>query len=187
MIKVAIVGASKILKSDVNSIEEYQSFGAWCADEGFNLLTGACGGIPYIIGKSCIENGGTVIGYSPASTIKEHTITYSHPTDGCSKIIYFSDDSPSFTSRFIARSIPMLEICDIVVAFSGSWGTMYELIISLFNAKTIVLCGDSGGASRIFYDNHLLMSREKTFIYNETVILASSINEVKEAIINVKK
>lgn len=182
--KLALIGASKLPNENkIIKEDEYFSFGRWCANEGIELLTGACGGIPYIIGRGCLSHGGSVTGYSPATSLVDHTGVYNHPVDGCSRIIYLEHEELSVTSCFIARSIPMIEVADLVVSFNGSWGTMCELIIALFNGKKIVVCEDSGGASKLFHDNHLFLSCEPTFQYNEMVISAKTISEVKKVLI----
>jgi len=181
--KCAIIGASKLLLTEKISEADYYSFGTWCAKRGFSLLTGACQGIPYVVGRGCIENGGICIGFSPAVTQLEHTAEYLHPLDGCSEIRYYSDKTTDFNTRFILRSIPMIEMADCILAFNGSWGTMSELILGIFSGKKIILCGDSGGAAKAFQGCYLRLKGNETYKYDEEIIFVDTIDDVKKVLI----
>jgi len=176
--KVALAGISKLSKVSAIDAQTYFEFGQWCAKQGIDLLTGACGGVPYEVGKGAVSAGGRVIGFSPATDKELHVKHYDHPLDCCSEIIYYKDDDASMNSRFILRSIPMIEMADLLVSLDGSWGTMYELIIALLNGKTIVVVEESGGASQLFLNNYEELHSPAH--YGETVIGVKTIEDLKD-------
>ena len=56
--KVAIAGLSKMSTVSAIDAPTYFEFGQWCAQQGIELLTGACGGVPYQVGKGAVSAGG---------------------------------------------------------------------------------------------------------------------------------
>lgn len=72
MTQIAISGPSKIKEGRLVKLAESMELEP-SLSLGMNLATGAQPGIPEIIAKNFIANGGTVIGYSPFANIEEHT------------------------------------------------------------------------------------------------------------------
>src|SRR5687768_5447864 len=58
-----------------------QVLGKTIADEGHILTTGATVGLPYFAALGAKQAGGTSIGFSPASSLREHLRKYRLPHD----------------------------------------------------------------------------------------------------------
>ena len=62
--------------------------GAAISRRGYILITGACPGMPHEAVKGAKEEGGIMVGVSPALNLEEHVGKYHSPTRGYDAIIY---------------------------------------------------------------------------------------------------
>ncbi len=100
------------------------------------LVNGATTGFPYWAAKGAKEEGGIVIGLSPASTEKEHVQIYGLPTDYQDLIIYTGFD-------YSGRNLLLTRSSDAVVVGCGRLGTINEFTIAFEDKKPIgILEGD---------------------------------------------
>ncbi|MFH0914045.1 MAG: hypothetical protein V1849_01995 [Chloroflexota bacterium] len=65
-----------------------KALGAAIARRGYPLITGACPGLPHEAVKGAKEEGGIVVGVSPALNLDEHVTKYRSPTRGYDAIIF---------------------------------------------------------------------------------------------------
>jgi len=154
--------------------------GKYLAVNQITVYTGACSGIPHIVGKKIVDEGGTVIGFSPATNIDEHCTIYNFPIDGCSEII-FSKAKYSHNDGYIFRSKEMLEYSNVVVSIQGNWGTLNELIFSVLCSKYIINCSFSNGVSEIFSSIYNKLNNN-SYSYGEHYVEVHSFNELVEHI-----
>jgi predicted Rossmann-fold nucleotide-binding protein len=147
-VKITIYGGTNNKSYSEEEIKQCEELGAFLAKNKHEILTGACGGYPYYVGRGAVKNGGRVIGYTPAVNLKEHTERYRFKTDGVSvkDMVYAEKDFGKNSDNFLRRSMDMTPYSDIVVAIGGSWGTFSELVFSFFAKKKIIIVDGFGGA-----------------------------------------
>lgn len=148
--KVTIYGGTNNSEYTQQERADCEKLGQFLALNNIEVLTGACYGYPYYVGKATVQSGGMVIGYSPGKDLTEHIEKYKFPTDGVTKIEFIAKDGVSKADNFLRRSMDMSAFSDVVVAMGGSWGTYSELIFSFFYKKTIILIDKYDGATRAF-------------------------------------
>lgn len=112
--------------------------GTAIARRGYVLITGACPGMPHDAVKGAKEEGGVVVGVSPALNLEEHVMKYHSPTRGYDAIIYTG-------SGLMGREIENIRSCDVVVFAGGRSGTLGEFAIAYDEAKVIGVLEGTGG------------------------------------------
>ena len=111
------------------------------ADEHKTLLTGATVGLPHYAAmgfKSVKDAHGVSVGFSPASSFREHVSTYKLPT------IEF--DYINFTGmEYVGRDIHLVRSADAVITVGGRMGSLHELSTALESRKVCGVLLGSGG------------------------------------------
>lgn len=148
--KITIYGGTNNSHYSDAEIAACEDLGRFLAEHNCEILTGACGGYPYYVGRGAVKAGGKVIGYTPALNLKEHTDRYHFATDGVSDLVYNDHDLPTNSENFLKRSMDMTPYSDVVVALGGSWGTFSELLFSFFAKKKMIIVEEFVGAGQIF-------------------------------------
>ena len=125
------------------------------------LLTGATSGIPQYAAQGASKAKGVVIGFSPATSRKEHINKYHLPIEH-HDIIFYS------AFGYAHRNSLLTTMSDAVIIISGRIGTLNEFTTTFEEKKIIgVLLGSGGiadeiphiidianrGNGRIIYDN----------------------------------
>ena len=110
------------------------------ANQGCVLVTGACMGVPHIAAKAASNQGGLVLGYSPAKNLREHLeppISYPRPSENMELI---------FTAHGkIGRNVLSIFECDGVIFIGGGIGTLNEFSIAAHEGKVIGIVTGVGG------------------------------------------
>lgn len=114
--------------------------GAAVARRGYVLITGACPGIPHEAVMGAKEEGGIVVGISPALNLEEHVRKYHSPTRCYDAIIYTG-------SGLMGREIENIRSCDVVIFAGGRSGTLGEFAIAYDEAKVIGILEGTGGVT----------------------------------------
>lgn len=105
---------------------------------GHMVLTGATIGLPYIAAKAACEAGGISIGFSPASSRREHVKKYKLPLDVYHTVLYSG-------FHYTGRDLLLVRSSDAVIMVGGRIGTLHELALSLEEHKPVgILCGSGG-------------------------------------------
>lgn len=113
--------------------------------QGAILLTGATTGIPYWAAVGANEANGISIGFSPASTEKEHVKKYRLPTDMYDVIVYTG-------FNYAGRNLLLTRASDAVIIICGRMGTLNEFTVAFEDKKPLgVLEGSGGTADKIDY------------------------------------
>lgn len=111
------------------------------AKAGKTLLTGATVGLPHYaaMGFMNIENSkGSSIGFSPASSYREHVATYRLPTK--------EFDYINFTGmEYVGRDVHLVRSADAVITVGGRMGSLHELSTALESRKVCGVLLGSGG------------------------------------------
>jgi uncharacterized protein (TIGR00725 family) len=117
------------------------TLGAEIAKAGKTLLTGATVGLPHYaaMGFVSVKNAkGSSIGFSPASSYREHVSTYRLPTK--------EFDYINFTSmEYVGRDVHLVRSADAVITIGGRMGSLHELATALESRKVCGVLTGSGG------------------------------------------
>ena len=117
------------------------ALGAEIAKAGKTLLTGATVGLPHYaaMGFVSVKNAkGSSIGFSPASSYREHVSTYRLPTK--------EFDYINFTSmEYVGRDVHLVRSADAVITVAGRMGSLHELATALESRKVCGVLTGSGG------------------------------------------
>jgi len=161
-----------------------ERIGGAIAKRGHITVTGATVGLPYYAAKGAKQAGGTSIGYSPASTVREHLRKYRLPCN------YF--DYISYTgTQYMGRDLTMIQSADAVICVGGRLGTLNEFIIAVEQHKVVGVLIDSGGSSDVIQElveilqpqfNHLIVfeSNPEYLVERITDILNHEYKDIKQ-------
>jgi uncharacterized protein (TIGR00725 family) len=117
--------------------------GAAIAKNGHIITTGATIGLPYYAARAAKLEGGLSIGFSPASTLREHIFKYRLP------IGIF--DFVNYTGlNYVGRDAYLVLSSDAVITIGGRMGSLHEFTTAL-ESNTIcgILTGSDGTADMI--------------------------------------
>jgi len=120
-----------------------EAIGAAIAKNGHILTTGATVGLPYYAAYGAKKEGGTSIGFSPASSLREHLRKYRLPHD-----VF---DFINFTGlNYVGRDLYLVQSSDAVITVGGRFGSLHEFTSALEARKPCgVLLGSGGTADLI--------------------------------------
>lgn len=111
------------------------------ARHGKTLLTGATVGLPHYAAMGFVsvpDSKGASIGFSPASSFREHVMTYKLPTK--------EFDYINFTGmEYVGRDVHLVRSCDAIVTVGGRMGSLHELSTALESRKVCGVLLGSGG------------------------------------------
>jgi len=120
--------------------------------QGAILLTGATTGLPFMAAKGNYECGGLAIGFSPASTIRDHVNSYKLPVQYHDVIVYTG-------FNYTGRNLLLTRAADAVITIGGRMGSLNEFTIAFEDQKILgILVGSGGIADEI---PHLLHQAKK--------------------------
>jgi len=111
------------------------------AEKGKTLLTGATVGLPHYAAMgfmSVVESKGVSVGFSPATSFREHVATYRLPTK--------EFDYINFTGmEYVGRDVHLVRSADAVITVGGRMGSLHELSTALESRKVCGVLLGSGG------------------------------------------
>lgn len=113
---------------------------------GKTLTTGATVGLPWFAAQGAFsvkDREGVSVGFSPASSFREHVTVYRLPT------VEF--DYINFTGMaYVGRNIHLVRSSDAVITVGGRMGSLHEFATALESQKIVgVLLGSGGLADYI--------------------------------------
>jgi uncharacterized protein (TIGR00725 family) len=124
-----------------DSHNQAYALGVEIARAGKTLLTGATVGLPHYaaMGFKSVKNPkGSSIGFSPASSFREHVSTYRLPT------VEF--DYINFTGmEYVGRDVHLVRSSDAVITVGGRMGSLHEMATALESRKVCGVLLGSGG------------------------------------------
>lgn len=110
------------------------------AEQGHVLTTGATVGLPYYAALGAKEAGGSSVGFSPASSLREHLRKYRLPYD-----VF---DFINFTGmNYVGRDLYLVQSSDAVITVGGRFGSLHEFTSALEAHKPCGVLIGSGGAA----------------------------------------
>ncbi len=138
---ICVSGAAAGKTVDANR-DNARQIGQAIAKSGHILTTGATVGLPYFAALGAKEAGGVSIGFSPASSLREHVHKYRLPYD-----VF---DFINFTGmNYVGRDLYLVQSSDAVLTIGGRFGSLHEFTSAL---EAHMPCGvliGSGGAADI--------------------------------------
>lgn len=107
------------------------------------LTTGATTGLPFFAAKAAHKAGGMSIGFSPATSLREHLYKYRLPIG-----VY---DFLNFTGlNYVGRDVYLVQSSDAIITVGGRFGSLHEFTSALEDGKLCgVLLGSGGTADLI--------------------------------------
>lgn len=127
----------------IESHDKAVAIGAAIAREGHIITTGATVGLPYYAALGAKKADGVSIGFSPASSLREHLRKYRLPHD-----VF---DFINFTGlSYVGRDLYLVQSSDAVITVGGRFGSLHEFTSALEAHKPCgVLLGSGGTADLI--------------------------------------
>jgi uncharacterized protein (TIGR00725 family) len=128
--KLGVSGAAETGHCGLHALDKAKELGKEIVRQGGILVTGATTGFPLWAAMGAKEERGVSIGFSPASSQKEHIETYRLPDDYMDLIVYTGFGFPG-RDLFFTRS------CDALFIGCGRIGTIHEFTIAFEEGKPI--------------------------------------------------
>lgn len=141
--KICVSGAAETSHCGLDSFADAELLGKEIADHGLILTDGATTGFPYWAAKGAKLAGGIVIGFSPASTMREHREVYGLPID-YHDMIFFTG------ARYSNRNLLLVRASDAVVFGCGRIGTINEFTNAFEERKPIGILEGSWETDELF-------------------------------------
>lgn len=111
------------------------------SEAGETLLTGATIGLPHYAAMGVVSvkgKRGFSVGFSPASSHREHVATYRLPTK--------EFDYINFTGmEYVGRDVHLVRSSDAIITVGGRMGSLHELSTALESRKVCGVLLGSGG------------------------------------------
>ncbi|MDQ3018577.1 MAG: hypothetical protein M3Q64_01760, partial [bacterium] len=133
------------------AFKKAEEVGYQIAKQGAVLMSGATIGIPEWATRGAKKGKGMSIGFSPASTKREHLNTYRLPLTNMDLVIYTGAD-------YSGRNLILTRSADAVIEICGRVGTLNEFTIAFEDQKPIGILTNTGGTSELI-DEILTVSR----------------------------
>jgi len=143
--KICVSGAAETGHCAKDAHQKAMEIGREIAKRGMILVTGATTGIPYWSAKGAKEEGGMVIGLSPAASEEEHVDKYHLPLDYHDLIIYTGFD-------YSGRNLLLTRSSDAIISICGRMGTLNEFTIGFEDNKPIGVLEGTGGTADMLRD-----------------------------------
>lgn len=128
--KICVSGAAETGHCGLDAYEKGKALGREIVRQGCILTTGATTGMPLFAAVGAKEEGGLSIGFSPASTEREHLETYRLPLDYMDIVVYTGFGFPG-------RDLLLTRSSDAVVLGCGRVGTIHEFTIAYEDKKPV--------------------------------------------------
>jgi uncharacterized protein (TIGR00725 family) len=189
-LKLCVSGAAETGHCGVDAYDQGLELGRQIARHGAILVTGATTGFPLWAAMGAKEEGGFTLGFSPASSEKEHVETYNLPVEYMDVIVYTGFGFPG-------RDLILTRSSDGVLFGCGRIGTIHEFTISFEDQKPIgileadwqtdevikqILENGHRGSDRIIFDTQPKDLVEKVVaLVKEDKIHRSSFHLLKDA------
>lgn len=138
--KICVSGAAETGHCQKGALEKAKEVGKEIIRHNGVLVTGATSGIPYWAAIGAKEEGGIVIGLSPAASAKAHLKKYRLPTDYHDLIIYTGFE-------YAGRNLLLTRASDAVIVVCGRMGTLNEFSIAFEDGKPIGILTETGGTA----------------------------------------
>jgi uncharacterized protein (TIGR00725 family) len=122
--------------------DEAAQLGREIAKRGHILTTGAARGLGEAAAEAAKAEGGMCVGFSPASSLREHMRKYRLP--------YANYDFLNFTGMdYVGRDLYLIQSSDAVISVGGRFGSLHEFTSALEEGKPCGILTGTGGTADI--------------------------------------
>jgi uncharacterized protein (TIGR00725 family) len=135
--QICVSGAAAGETVETSSALAY-ALGATIAKSGHTLTTGATVGLPQYAARGAKDHGGLSIGFSPASTIREHIKSYRLPVKEFDYINFTNMD-------YVGRDVYLVRSSDALITVGGRMGSLHEFATAIESHKFCAVLLGSGG------------------------------------------
>ncbi len=133
--KICVSGAAETGHCGLDAFDKAKELGREIARQGAIIVTGATTGFPTWAAMGVQEEKGISIGFSPASTEKEHIEGYHLPLEYMDLVVYTG-------FGYSGRNLILTRSADAVIVGCGRIGTINEFTVAYEDEKPIgVLSG----------------------------------------------
>jgi uncharacterized protein (TIGR00725 family) len=175
IIKICVSGSADMGFLPPEDYERAKELGREIVRHGAILITGATTGFPLWAAIGAKEEKGTSIGFSPASTEKEHVMTYRLPLEALDVVVYTG-------FGYAGRNLLLTRSTDAVIVGPGRIGTINEFTVAYEDGKPVgVLEGDWDT------DEVIRNIMERSHRMNDKVIFDTDAKRLVEKIIKMVK
>ena len=123
VVKIGVSGAADTGYCGLDAFEKAKEIGREIARQGAIITTGATTGFPMYAAMGAKDECGFSIGFSPASTEREHVDTYKLPLDYMDVVVYTG-------FGYAGRDLLFVRASDAVVIGCGRVGTFNEFSVA---------------------------------------------------------
>jgi uncharacterized protein (TIGR00725 family) len=139
--QICVSGAAKGTTVD-HAFKLAEAAGARIAERGHVLLSGATNGLPNYAAKGAKAAGGVSIGFSPASSRRDHIMSYRLPTEYYDSIVCTGFD-------YTGRDLLLARSADAMIVVGGRIGTLQEFSVAFEEKTPIGILMGSGGITDV--------------------------------------
>ena len=161
--KICVSGAAETNHCGTDAFNSAEELGREIVRHNAVLVDGATTGFPFWAAKGAKQEGGIVIGLSPAATEKEHVQTYQLPVEYHDMIIYTG-------FNYSGRNLLLVRSSDAVVFGCGRMGTLNEFTITFEDKKPIGILQGEWETDEIFKEliekSHRAKEMEGKFVFD---------------------
>ena len=127
-VKICVSGAAETGHCGLNAFDKGKALGKEIANHGAILVTGATTGFPLWAAIGAKEVDGLSVGFSPATSEREHIEIYNLPVDYLDMIVYTGFGFPG-------RDLILTRSSDAILFGCGRIGTIHEFTIGFEDEK----------------------------------------------------
>ena len=145
-IKICVYGSPHTdIGRSMQALELAQELGSCIANHNCTVTVPATDGFPQWAAKGAHNDGGMVIGFSPAANEADHMTMYNLPTDNMDTIVY-SGFGYAGSDLLLSRS------SDAVIVGYGGIETIHELWVAFQEGKPIGILQGDWSTDEILHD-----------------------------------
>lgn len=130
VVKIGVSGAAETGYCGLDAYEKAKELGREIATHGAIITTGATTGFPMYAAMGAKDACGFSIGFSPASTEREHVETYRLPLDFMDVVVYTG-------FGYSGRDLLLVRSSDAIVIGCGRIGTLNEFAIAFEDRRPV--------------------------------------------------
>jgi uncharacterized protein (TIGR00725 family) len=130
VVKIAVSGSADTTHYGLEVFEKAKEVGREIAKQGSIINTGATTGFPFYAALGAKDESGFSIGFSPASSEREHLESYKLPLDYMDVVVYTG-------FGYTGRDLLLVRASDAVIVGSGRIGTINEFAVAFEDRRPI--------------------------------------------------
>jgi hypothetical protein len=130
VVKICVSGAAETGHCGLDAFDKAKEVGREIAKQGAIITTGATTGFPMYSAMGAKDECGFSIGFSPASTEREHVETYKLPLEYMDVVVYTG-------FGYSGRDLLLVRSSDAIVVGCGRVGTINEFAVAFEDHRPI--------------------------------------------------